>query len=250
MFHIAMRIAGISYSPYMSFPASVEDFLTLRNYYAQFGLGVKTGIDLPIESDGQQSPPPDMGKLLDLAIGQFDTYTPLQMAQYVSVIANGGYRVQPRLVTSIHVPEGEEELGPVAQERDTVVLNKINNTDEDIKRVQTGFKLVTSAQGGTANGYFKHDVAGKTGTAQSQYWGPVRSYYGKSVYNLTFVGYYPSDNPEVAFSVVVPWARTSRGEDINKAIANDIVNAYVEVQKQSEQNQTTAPNNTTEEQSE
>lgn len=232
MFHIAMTIAGMNYTPYMSFPATLDDFLTIRNYFAQFGLGVKTGIDLPIESDGMQSPPPDMGKLLDLVIGQFDTYTPLQMAQYVSTIANGGYRVQPRLVTAIHEPIGEGEMGPVAQEREPVILNKVNNTPEDIERVQLGFKLVTSASGGTAYGRFVHDVAGKTGTAQSKYYGPIRSYYGRDVYNLTFVGYYPSDHPQVAFSVVVPWARTSRGEAINKLIANDIVNAYVDLQKQ------------------
>ncbi|EPR66047.1 Cell division protein [Cyclobacterium qasimii M12-11B] len=77
----------------------------MRNYYSQFGLGVKTGIDLPQESAGMQTTPKTVGGLiLDLAIGQYDTYTPLQMAQYISVIANGGYRVQPRIVTSIHKP--------------------------------------------------------------------------------------------------------------------------------------------------
>lgn len=231
MFHIAMKIAGINYVYNGGFPATIEDFIKMRNYYAQFGLGVPTGIDLPFESTGQQSDPDTPGKLLDLAIGQFDTYTPLQMAQYVSTIANGGYRVQPRLVRSIHEPVGDDEIGPIAQERPTNILNRINNTDEDINRVQYGFKLVTGP-GGTASGMFNHDVAGKTGTAETYYYGPKRQYWGKYVYNLTFVGYYPSDRPEVAFSVVVPWARTSRGEIVNKKIANDIVNAYVELQKQ------------------
>lgn len=63
----------------------------MRNYYSQFGLGVKTGIDLPQESAGMQTTPDAVGGLiLDLAIGQYDTYTPLQMAQYISSIANGG----------------------------------------------------------------------------------------------------------------------------------------------------------------
>ncbi len=231
MFHIAMKIAGMNYYPGMSFPATLEDFMTIRNYFAQFGLGVPTGIDLPVESKGQQTTPTNMGKLLDLVIGQYDTYTPLQLAQYMSTIANGGYRIQPRLVTSIHEPSGDGEIGPVAQERQTTILNRINNTPEDIKRVQQGFKLVTGP-GGTANGAFNHDVAGKTGTAESGYYGANRSYWGRDVYNLTFAGYYPSNNPEIAFSVVVPWTRTSRGENINTAIANDIVNAYVDLQKE------------------
>ena len=232
MFHVAMKIAGINYVRNGSFPATIEDFITMRNYYAQFGLGVKTGIDLPIESKGLQNDPDTMGKLLDLAIGQYDTYTPLQMAQYVSTIANGGYRVQPRLVTSIHEPVGEKEIGPVAQERPVNILNRINNSLKDVQRVQEGFKLVTTARGGTAAGFFDHDVAGKTGTAETFYWGEKRQYRGTKVYNLTFVGYYPSTNPKIAFSVVVPYARTSRGEIVNKKIANDIVNAYVELQNE------------------
>lgn len=105
MFNVAMHIAGVTYKPHGSLPADQNDLLKMRNYYSQFGLGVKTGIDLPQESAGMQTTPKTVGGLiLDLAIGQYDTYTPLQMAQYISVIANGGYRVQPRIVTSIHKP--------------------------------------------------------------------------------------------------------------------------------------------------
>lgn len=233
MFHIAMKIAGIQYVPNGKFPATDEDFQKMRNYYAQFGLGVPTGIDLPQESPGQQSDPgADKGKLLDLAIGQFDTYTPLQMAQYVSIIANGGYRVTPRLVTEIHEPT-DEGLGPIAQERPAKVLNKINNTEQDIERVRQGFKLVTNSPGGTAYAQLKGmNVAGKTGTAESQYYGTKKQYWGTDVYNLTFVGYYPADNPEVAFSVVVPWTKPSGSEDVNKRIARDIVKAYKDLQKE------------------
>lgn len=70
----------------------------MRYYFGQFGLGVKTGIDLPNESAGQIGRGNQPGFLLDLSIGQYDTYTPLQLAQYVSTIANGGYRMQPQVV--------------------------------------------------------------------------------------------------------------------------------------------------------
>lgn len=227
MFRAAMQMANIAYTPNRPFPATMKDFEKIRNYYRQFGLGVETGVDLPQESTGQMVDPDNPGKLLDLVIGQFDTYTPLQMAQYVSAIANGGYRVKPRIVTSIHQP-AEEGIGPLLKEQKPVILNRINNTPDDLERVQRGFKLVTSAPGGTANGAFgKHDVAGKTGTAETYYNGPDKRYSRQFTYNLTFVGYYPSENPEIAFSVVVPWVNPNSASQINKNIASRIVDAYV-----------------------
>ncbi|MGM0873378.1 MAG: peptidoglycan D,D-transpeptidase FtsI family protein [Bacillota bacterium] len=228
MFHVAMRIADITYVKYGPINATSEDFQKLRNYFAQFGLGVPTGIDLPQESGGLISTPDSAGKLLDIAIGQFDTYTPLQLAQYVSIIANGGYRVQPRIVTSIHAPVEEAELGPIAVDKSPKVLNKVNNTTEEIERVQEGFRLVVTS--GTASKYIDYDVAGKTGTSQTNYYGPKREYWGKQTNNLNFVGYYPSENPEVAFSVVVPWA-SNDGDAVNKHIANRIVKAYMDLQE-------------------
>lgn len=201
----------------------------MRNYYSQFGLGVKTGIDLPQESAGMQTTPDAVGGLiLDLAIGQYDTYTPLQMAQYISSIANGGYRIQPRIVTSVHEPNNKEGLGKTIEQRKPNILNKINNTDSDIQQVKTGMKLVTSS--GTAKNTFTEDVSGKTGTAQTFYYGTNRNWWGKSTYNLTFVGYYPSENPKVAFSVVVPSVANDH-DPINKLIAKRAIHAYAELEK-------------------
>ncbi|MBO1510111.1 peptidoglycan D,D-transpeptidase FtsI family protein [Metabacillus bambusae] len=228
MFYVAMKIADITYVKDGPLNATSEDFQKLRNYFAQFGLGVPTGIDLPQESSGLQNTPDEAGKLLDISIGQFDTYTPLQLAQYVSVIANGGSRIQPRIVTSIHAPVEGSELGPIVVDKEANVLNKVNNTAEDLERVQQGFKLVVTS--GTAKGKFSHDVAGKTGTSETVYYGIKREYWGKETHNLNFVGYYPSENPEVAFSVVVPWL-SNDSDPINKKIANRIIEAYVDLQK-------------------
>lgn len=228
MYHVALGIAGIKYVKNAPINVTTGDFQKLRNYFSQFGLGVPTGIDLPQESSGLQNVPDSPGKLLDIAIGQFDTYTPLQMAQYVSVIANGGSRVQPRIVTSIHSPVEEPELGPIAVDKSPNVLNKINNTTSDVERVQEGFRQVVTS--GTASAYIHYDVAGKTGTSQTLYYGPKRQYWGTETNNLNFVGYYPSKNPEVAFSVVVPWA-SNDGDAVNKHIADRIVKAYIDLQK-------------------
>ncbi|MEC1958047.1 penicillin-binding protein 2, partial [Bacillus subtilis] len=228
MFNVAMHIAGVTYKPHGSLPADQNDLLKMRNYYSQFGLGVKTGIDLPQESAGMQTTPKTVGGLiLDLAIGQYDTYTPLQMAQYISVIANGGYRVQPRIVTSIHKPGKKDQLGKAIEHRKPKVLNKINNSESDLKQVQTGMKLVTSS--GTAKNTFTEDVSGKTGTAETFYYGTNRNWWGKKTYNLTFVGYYPSKKPKVAFSVVVP--SVDDDDKINKIIAKRAIHAYAELEK-------------------
>ncbi|WHY25896.1 penicillin-binding protein 2 [Bacillus halotolerans] len=229
MFNVAMHIAGVTYKPHGSLPADQKDLLKMRNYYSQFGLGVKTGVDLPQESAGMQTTPDVVGGLiLDLAIGQYDTYTPLQMAQYISAIANGGYRIQPRIVTSIHKPSSKEELGKTIEQRKPNILNKINNTESDIQQVKTGMKLVTTS--GTAKNTFTEDVSGKTGTAETFYYGTNQNWWGKYTYNLTFVGYYPSKNPKVAFSVVVPSVANDH-DPINKLIAKRAIHAYAELEK-------------------
>lgn len=229
MFNVAMHIAGVTYKPHGPLPADQKDLLKMRNYYSQFGLGVKTGVDLPQESAGMQTTPDAVGGLiLDLAIGQYDTYTPLQMAQYISAIANGGYRIQPRIVTSIHKPSSKEELGKTIEQRKPNILNKINNTESDIQQVKTGMKLVTTS--GTAKNTFTEDVSGKTGTAETFYYGTNQNWWGKRTYNLTFVGYYPSKNPKVAFSVVVPSVANDH-DPINKLIAKRAIHAYAELEK-------------------
>ncbi|QQF61000.1 penicillin-binding protein 2 [Bacillus mojavensis] len=229
MFNVAMHIAGVTYKPYGPLPADQKDLLKMRNYYSQFGLGVKTGVDLPQESAGMQTTPDVVGGLiLDLAIGQYDTYTPLQMAQYISAIANGGYRIQPRIVTSIHKPSSKEELGKTIEQRKPNILNKINNTESDIQQVKTGMKLVTTS--GTAKNTFTEDVSGKTGTAETFYYGTNQNWWEKRTYNLTFVGYYPSKNPKVAFSVVVPSVANDH-DPINKLIAKRAIHAYAELEK-------------------
>ncbi|MFE7279472.1 peptidoglycan D,D-transpeptidase FtsI family protein, partial [Heyndrickxia sporothermodurans] len=96
MFLTAMKLGGQqTYIPNgplrIDKVAAIEKF---RKNFAQFGLGVKTGIDLPGEQIGFGGGqiPPEAGKVLDFAIGQYDTYTPLQLVQYISTVANGGYR--------------------------------------------------------------------------------------------------------------------------------------------------------------
>ncbi len=99
MFYIAIRLGNGNYVYDQPLSLDPEAFDTLRLCAGELGLGVKTGIDVPNESLGYRGPITRRlaGNLLDFAIGQYDTYTPVQMAQYVSTIATGGKRIQPHL---------------------------------------------------------------------------------------------------------------------------------------------------------
>ncbi|QDP40618.1 peptidoglycan D,D-transpeptidase FtsI family protein [Radiobacillus deserti] len=241
MFYVAMRMLG-DYNYVRGDALNVTNtnaFQDFRNYFAQFGLGVETGIDLPYEANGYKGQNPQAGNLLDFAIGQYDTFTTLQLAQYVSTIANDGYRIRPKLVNEVRQPSVDEQLGPVVKNYNTDVLNKIEMDDRYIERVQQGFINVFHGSGGTANNRYwagaSYKPAGKTGTAQNAIYED-----GKLIAeteNLTLVGYAPYDNPEVAFAVVVPNTGTYEGKyAVNHTIGRGILDAYFQLKKERQQN--------------
>ncbi|GHH96806.1 peptidoglycan D,D-transpeptidase FtsI family protein [Neobacillus kokaensis] len=240
MFHTAIRIGKghYEYDKPLNFSNKMA-FETIRNSFASFGLGTRTGIDLPNEQTGFKGQSRLPGYLLDLVIGQYDTYSTMQLAQYVATIANGGYRMQPHIVKEIRNPvQGKDKLGPVLKEISPTVLNTIDAKDEWLHRVHTGFRKVMQEPGGTAYKFFKgakYSPAGKTGTAEAFYDGPLRHRYGKEpppVMNLSLVGYAPSSHPEVAMAVLVPWAY--HGKEDNKAnlkIGRRVLDTYFKMKQ-------------------
>lgn len=191
-----------------------------------------TGIDLPGESAGLTGTKTDPGFLLDLAIGQFDTYTTMQLAQYVSTIANDGYRVQPHIMKEIREPTNDKEsLGPILFEKETNVLNRIDATKEQIKHVQKGFYRVYHSPQGTAYSQFKdapYNAAGKSGTAETYVDGELS-------YNTTLIGYAPYEHPEVAYATLVPAShiQASGVSDpyVNKYISKRVMDKYFELKR-------------------
>lgn len=243
MWKTVIGMAGGHYVPNQSLPLNPKTFDTMRQSFSQFGLGSLTGIDLPNEMMGYKGLERIPGKLLDLAIGQYDTYTPMQLAQYVSTIANGGYRVQPHIVKEIREPAAENnEMGPIVEEIEPKILNKIDAQDDWIKRVQEGFRMVAQEGDGTAVNYYRgvdYNPAAKTGTAQAFYDGPDRKKYGKlppEVMNLSLVTFAPFDNPEIAMAVLVPWAyQGNSGPSVNGKIGRRVLDAYFDLKKQRQQ---------------
>lgn len=239
MFNTALKIAEVDYVPNSTLNIKQEAFNKMRYHFTQFGLGVPTGIDLPNESAGQKGKTDQIpGFLLDYSIGQYDTYTPLQLVQYISTIANGGYRMKPQIVQEIREqPTKPEDLGKVIQVMEPAVLNRIDMDKNYIDQVKEGFRRVFQEGDGTGVATFKnlpYKPAGKTGTAETVYGGDSdigRDENGdrKKCYNLTLAGYAPyDDNPEVAFSVVVPWVNDDKS-GVNSKIGKDILDAYFDL---------------------
>ncbi|MFD1850267.1 peptidoglycan D,D-transpeptidase FtsI family protein [Oceanobacillus bengalensis] len=242
MGYIALRLGGDYRYPYPNGSSVAIDRISLnnafqefRNYFSQFGLGVKTGIDFPYEATGYVGTDFQAGNLLHYAVGQFDTYTTMQLAQYVSTIANGGNRVEPHFMKELREPKAsEDEVGAIYQTQNPKVLNRISM--DYLDRVQEGFRRVFQEQGGTAASYFRnkeYKPAGKTGTAESEVFetdanGDV---YGVETVNLNLIGYAPYDNPEIAFAIVVPNLNPSY-TGINNKIGEQIMDTYFELKKE------------------
>lgn len=236
MFKTLMKIAKLPYIYNGALPTTAEDYNRVRRYYAQFGLGVETGIDLPGEFTGVTGTETLGGKYLDLAIGQYDTYTPLQLAQYVSTIANGGKRIAPHLLKEIHEPsKSGETLGSLDEEIEPKVLNTIDNTEAEIKHIQEAMSQVYYGSQGSGASAFKDSKfagAGKTGTAQVVYTGPQKSKYSTPTLTVTHIGFAPQKDPQVAYAVVVPWITTSENYTaINNIIARKAVDKYFALKK-------------------
>ena len=195
MFHIALRMGGSKYvanQPMAQLEKTAFD--VFRKYYGMFGLGVKTGIDIPYEEVGYYGSTRTSSNLLDFSIGQYDTYTPIQLLQYVAMVGNGGYRVQPHFLKSVSEINSEDS---VIYQFKTKVLNTLSGNPEYLQRVVEGMReCVNTGFCGTSLKAMDKEIAAKTGTAE------VSTEHILS--NSAIIGFAPSENPTVAFVCSAP----------------------------------------------
>ncbi len=175
-----------------------------------FGLGQKTGVELPGEEAGvlasreTMSPWVD-GYTIQAAIGQLNnSFTPLQMAKYVAMIANGGKNLDVTIIKSVTNSDGSEvskdEIESYVNEKLGISGNSgsdINISEENLQAIKEGMRGVTSDGSGTAYRYFRDfdiEVGGKTGSATTNDSGNA---------NAWFVGFAPYDDPEIAVAVYI-----------------------------------------------
>lgn len=205
-FKIALRVNGQEYFRNMKMNFNQSSFDTYRTMYNSFGLGVKTEIDLPVESKGYTSKDKAAGNLLDYVMGQYETYTPIQISQYVSTIANGGSRIKPHLLKEIHSSSSSDEIGKLEQKIQPKILNTIQTDPKYMNRVKEGFRAVTSSPGGYGVGYTDWNMmaAGKTGTSQSFIDTDGNGVIDTETITSSFIGYAPYDNPKMSIVVTSP----------------------------------------------
>lgn len=237
-YKIAIAVGGGNYQYNEALSIDTSAFNKYREMYASFGLGVKTEIDLPVESLGYMGTSTLPGHLLDFSIGQYDTYTPIQLSQYINTIANGGARLQPYLLKAIYAPsiDNIERLGEKTYEAETIVLGNVDIEQKYIDRVRYGFSQVVS--NGLGYGYmgYYNNSAGKTGTSQSFIDTDGDGIVDTETITSSFVGYSPADNPKMSIVVVSPDISHSYGNSyyssaITKKISAQIVNKYFEIYK-------------------
>ncbi len=233
-FKIALRVAGVNYSYNQPVTINEEAFDIYRNTFYEFGLGVKTEIDLPVESLGYSGKSRAADLLLNFAIGQYDSYTPIQLSQYITTIASDGKRLQPRLLKEIHDSSANDEIGKLLEIKDVHVLNTVTTKDEYLKRVQEGFVAVMEiGLGKKVMGDSPHP-AGKTGTSESFIDADGDGKIDTATTSNAFVGYAPADHPVMTITVTSPDVEDpntgiSYRTYMNRLIARKISNKYFEM---------------------
>lgn len=236
-FKIAMRVNGQEYFRNMKMNFNQSAFDTYRKMYHSFGLGVQTGIDLPVESSGYGAKKDKAaGNLLDYVMGQYETYTPLQLSQYISTIANNGNRMQTHLLKEVHESTSTNELGKVIYSYSPNILNKIETKPEYMARVKEGFYAVVHNYDGYGRGYIedKLNAAGKTGTSQSFVDTDDNGVIDTETITSSFVGYAPADNPKMSIVVTSPnSSHPNSGIDyaslVTLRITKAVTNAYFDM---------------------
>lgn len=224
MMQLAMKEGGMKYVSGGAIDLDPSIFTKLRYYFKMFGLGVKTGIDLPGESSGYEGPSKqsNIGSALDLSYGNYDGYTTIQLAQYMSTIANGGYRMRPYIVKQVRGTNKDGSLGAIEYTTKPEVLGTIPATAAEWKIVKEGLYDVVHGSSAYITGKKlasdTPSISGKTGTAET-------FYKNNSTVTLSFAGYAPSDNPQVVVALAIPGASNSDG-GANLTMASQIFKAF------------------------
>ena len=204
MFHIAIRLGGGTYTPHgaLYLPDVDTAYEIYRKYFSMFGLGEKTQLDVPFEESGYPGSDDTSGHLLDYSIGQYESFTPIQLLQYISTLGTG-IKVQPHFMNQIYEINDNETI---ILQHQTQVLNTLNGDEKYIERVKEGMRQC-AISGSCGYGFSQiakeKDLATKTGTAEV---GSVKD----DTSNSLSVGFAPSNNPTVSFVCVAPTSSTGR----------------------------------------
>ena len=224
MMQLAMKEAGFKYSYGATLTMPTSIFKKLRNNFNEFGLGVRTGIDLPGEVSGLEgkSTAKYIGSALDLSYGNYDSYTTIQLAQYASILANKGYKIQPHLLQSIRANGKDGKMGAVKYEVKPNITGVIDVPDSYWDIIHSGMYKVVHGTSQYATGTAMKDInpaiAAKTGTAETVY-------KNTDTITLSAISYAPYDDPQVVVVVAFPNLASDKSS-VNMNTLKSIYEAY------------------------
>lgn len=229
-FLLAIKLVGYTYTRNMKMDVTEREFFIYRDAFSKFGLGVKTGIDLPNEQTGLKGNTIAADLLLNFAIGQYDTYTPIELLQYINTIANNGVRYKLSLLDKIIDKDGN-----VLVNYEKEILSTFDLSGEYFDRIKTGFYQVVN--GGTGSGYVdkNFNAAGKTGTSETIYDSDNDGVGDVKTINNTFAMYAPFDKPKYSLVSVSPHVSHYNGRTdyfayinryISKAVSDYVFNNF------------------------
>lgn len=221
-FITAIKASGKTYRYNMKLNSTKDDFKRYRDTFASYGLGVLTDIDLPNEKPGIIGTKQADDLLLNLSIGQYDTYTPIELVQYINTIANNGKRIKLSLMNKIVDSDNN-----VIKKNDSKVLNTVELDNYYFERLKEGFRQVLD--GGTGAGYteLKYKPAGKTGTSESFYDSDLDGKVDVKTISMSYAMFAPADNPKYSLVVISPNVSHTNGKTeyiayINKHISKEV----------------------------
>ena len=195
---LAIKLTGKKYTRGMNIGATKEHFEIYRNILKDYGLGTLSGIDLMNEGTGYKGTSITDDQLLNMAIGQYDTYTPISLTSYINTIATSK-RNKLSLLNMVLNKDGS-----VYSKNKNEVLSAAPISEDNLNEIREGFRLVNYS--GTGYGYVSNKVesAGKTGTSESFIDTNNDGIVDLKTVSTTYGTYFPYDNPKISIVIVSP----------------------------------------------
>ena len=223
---IAINLTNKKYYPNIKLNVTNKEFDIYRNTLKTYGLGTTTMIDLPNEKMGIQSSKIADDLLLNLAIGQYDTYTNIQLLQYINTIATGS-RYALNIVN--HISDNSETTFV----RTPQELNGLEISDENLDRVRLGLSEVIKSGTGKTSADIKINPAGKTGTSESFFDSNLDGKMDVKTISTSLALYYPLDEPKYSIAIIAPNISHNNNKNsytysITKHISNAMTNFLFE----------------------
>lgn len=220
-FKIAIDLTGYQYKYNMKLPTTQEDFAKFRGMFQEYGLGAMTNIDLPNETTGIIGNLTSSDLLLNLSIGQYDTYTPIELFQYVNTLASRGEKRIPMLMQKIVNNED------IIKENTHEIVSNVSLEEKYRNRIPEAMHLATTS--GTARSYINsnYNPAGKTGTSETFIDTNNDGVMDTKTTSINFVGFAPYDNPEYSIIVLAPNIYVTKEYNYSKVYITRYISASI-----------------------